>query len=219
VTWTVTNRGSATALGNWGDGFYLSNDPYFDQNDASLSQYFRPATLAPGESYTTTQTITIYNGFTPGPYYLLIVADASRQQTESDETNNVAASAILVSNQVDLVPTASTSPSSGTIGESMSLSWTARNQGNVPLTGTWIDRVYISNDATFDFTDTFVGTRSTGTITLAVGGNYTATQSFTVPSTALGARYLLFVIDSDQRGRSGGVRELIASERHLGPDD
>jgi subtilase family serine protease len=196
VSWTVTNQGNAVASGDWYDYVYISDDAIFDFDDTYISdaEIVTQTPLAAGNSYTFTQNVTIPNAAT-GNQYLLFVADGDEEQGELNESNNTRAVPIQLGGP-DLTVSAATAPVSGTLGESVELSWTVTNQGNVAATADWYDAIYISDDATFDFTDTFVTSTWTGAQTpLAAGASYSFTQNVTIPITATGDRYLLFVAD------------------------
>src|SRR5262249_52750616 len=67
ITWTVQNRGIADATtAGWGDRVYLSNipNPNFDPNNPSPNTFFlgqlkHNETLAEGDSYTASLTVTL----------------------------------------------------------------------------------------------------------------------------------------------------------------
>ncbi|OYD86629.1 hypothetical protein CDG77_33995 [Nostoc sp. 'Peltigera membranacea cyanobiont' 213] len=80
-------------------------------------------------------------------------------------------------------------------GSSIGVSWTVENQGNdVTDATTWYDAIYLSEDNTFDVTDTFLSRVSKQTL-LAVNAKYTVDHTITLPKTATGNQYLLFVTD------------------------
>ncbi|AFY47683.1 CARDB domain-containing protein,putative collagen-binding protein,Calx-beta domain-containing protein,subtilase family protease [Nostoc sp. PCC 7524] len=198
VSWTVRNQGAVTAFRDWQDRIYISDDETFDGSDTFIvSQSITSQTpLAADGSYNITRTITLPNT-TLGNRYLLFVADGNNAQSETDETNNVRAVAIELG-APDLVVTAATAPASGVVGEIISVSWTVTNQGTVTASRDWQDRIYISDDETFDGSDIFITSRSiTSQTPLAADASYSITQDITLPNTTLGNRYLLFVADGN----------------------
>lgn len=73
-----------------GVAFYLSNDDKFDLEDQLVgTKRFSNIRLYPGGSMTRRKSLSI--PFDPSGKYLLIVVDAGRVITESDESNNVLA--------------------------------------------------------------------------------------------------------------------------------
>ncbi|MBD2513900.1 hypothetical protein H6G93_02540, partial [Nostoc sp. FACHB-973] len=201
VSWTVKNQGTVSAFADWYDSVYISDDQFFDYSDRQLASRYagEDTPLAATDSYTTTQDISIPNDVATGDHYLLFVADRREygsNQGETNEDNNVFAQAITI-NAPDLVITAANAPTSAALGETISVSWTVKNQGLVSAFANWYDRVYISDDQFFDYRDTYLTDRYTGENTpLAAADSYTATQDISIPKyVAGGDRYLLFVAD------------------------
>ncbi|MFN6539116.1 MAG: CARDB domain-containing protein [Nostoc sp. EkiNYC01] len=198
VSWTVKNQGIVSALNDWYDYIYISDDELFGEGDTYVTNRNtgENTPLAPGASYTITQDIYIPFHTATGNRYLLFVADGNKNQGETDETNNVFAQAITI-NAPDLVVTAANAPTTAALRETISVSWTVKNQGTVSAFGDWDDAVYISNDQFFDYNDTYLTSPNTGENTpLASGASYTITQDIYIPNdVAGGGRYLLFVTD------------------------
>ncbi|MBD2513901.1 hypothetical protein H6G93_02545 [Nostoc sp. FACHB-973] len=204
VSWTVKNQGLVSTLSvGWYDTVYISDDQLLDNSDTRLTSRYREedTPLAAANSYTATQDISIDNSVAGGDRYLLFVADRDNNQGETNETNNVFAQAITI-NAPDLVITAANAPTTAALGETISVSWTVKNQGLVSAFADWNDAVYISNDQFFDYSDTFLTYRFTGHNTpLAAADSYTATQDISIPDYGqIGDRYLLFIADGVYSG-------------------
>jgi len=95
VTDTVTNQGLVPA-GASTTRFYLSSDQVKGSGDKLLSGTRSVSTLVPAGSSTGTPTVKIPANTVVGLYYLLACADDTTFVTETDETNNCAASTIRV---------------------------------------------------------------------------------------------------------------------------
>ncbi|MDZ8263045.1 CARDB domain-containing protein [Nostoc sp. ChiQUE01b] len=208
VSWTVTNLGIVSAFANWYDAVYISDDQFFDESDTYLTDLYtgENTSLAAAGSYTATQDISIPDYGKIGDRYLLFVADAARgwgsnSQVETNEDNNVFVQAITI-NAPDLVITAANAPTTAALNETISVSWTVKNQGTVSAFADWSDAVYISDDQFFDYSDTQLTNRYAGEDTpLAATDSYTATQDIYIPDyIATGDRYLLFVADKGYYG-------------------
>ncbi|MFM6480849.1 MAG: CARDB domain-containing protein, partial [Microcystis panniformis] len=203
VSWTVKNQGNGAANGNWYDYIYLSNDASLDNSDNYITgEYIDSQTpLAADGSYTITRNITLPNNVTfTGDRYLLFVADGSRNQSETNENNNVQAIAINFSAS-DLTITNATAPSTAVVGSNINVSWTVKNQGNGAANGNWYDYIYVSNDAILDNSDTYITQEYIDSQTpLAADGSYTITRNITLPNNVAftGDRYLLFVTDGSR---------------------
>ncbi|MCM0593810.1 MAG: CARDB domain-containing protein [Gloeotrichia echinulata DEX184] len=221
LSWTVTNQGDGTAPADWYDYVYISNDQTLDNSDTYLTNRSagNDTPLAAGASYTATQNITIPNVGT-GNKYLLFVADRNNNQGETNESNNVRAITIDVT-APDLVVSAATTPASAALGETVALSWTVTNQGNGAALADWYDYVYISDDQVLDNSDTYLTNRSAGNDTpLAVGASYTVNQNVTLPNTATGSRYLLFVADrNNNQGETNETNNVQAVAINLNAPD
>ncbi|MBD2169240.1 DUF4114 domain-containing protein [Calothrix membranacea FACHB-236] len=198
ISWTVENTSSFVAPANWFDSVYISDNEILDDKDKVVTDPLTGSNspLAPGDSYTATRNIDINSSLGTGDRYLLFVVDGSKSQGETDETNNVQAVAINIS-APDLEITTATAPVSADLGETIELSWTVANQGDAAATADWYDSVYLSTDAKFDISDTYLTTPLAAENTpLAAGADYTTTQNITIPNNIVtGSYYLLFVTD------------------------
>jgi hypothetical protein len=92
VTVTVTNQGNVRARGNINIVVYLSADQLLD-GDTPLTTLNCKINLKPGKSKTFKSKTTLPAGVTPGDYYLLADVDSDNAMAETNETNNVAATA------------------------------------------------------------------------------------------------------------------------------
>src|SRR4029077_2962010 len=98
------------------------------------------APLAPGAAYSKKVSLKVPDDVAPGPYNLVLVADANNLVTEADEGNNRRTIPITVT-AADLVVTALTAPAAVTTQESVSVSWSVKNQGDAAATLPWSDRI------------------------------------------------------------------------------
>lgn len=81
-------------------GYYLSTDNLYSSNDILLNNNLVP-NLAPVSKYTNTRTLDVPSNVSNGNYYILAFADNSAEILESNETNNVRAVAVTISNTPD----------------------------------------------------------------------------------------------------------------------
>jgi subtilase family serine protease len=199
VSWTVKNQGTVAANANWYDNVYLSNDATYDSSDYYLTdQYIDSQTpLAANGTYTINRSVTLPSNVV-GDRYLLFIADQNNYQGEIDETNNVLAVPITI-NGADLIVSAYSAPSQTSLGSTIDLSWTVKNQGKAIATADWYDRVYLSRDALLDSSDSQVTSQYISTQTpLAVEKTYTINRSVTLSnSLPAGQLYLIFATDRD----------------------
>ncbi|MCL4827375.1 MAG: DUF11 domain-containing protein [Caldilinea sp.] len=91
ISWAVLNLGNGYALGNiwngWADTLYFSRDDVLDSQDERLGEFRMNAPLAPGSSYTQTQSIYLPN-VAPGVYHLFVRTDEYDEVFERNEANN-----------------------------------------------------------------------------------------------------------------------------------
>jgi subtilase family serine protease len=201
VSWKVTNQGNVEAPADWQDYVYLSDDQNLDYSDTLVtSESIATQTpLAAGGSYTINKNITLPNR-PSGNYYLLFATDRNDKQGETNNNNNVKAVPISIGIP-DLTITNATAPQRASAGETITLSWTVKNQGTTPANANWYDYVYVSSDQVVDSSDISIVSEYIDSQTpLAADGSYTATRNITLPNNAalVGDRYLIFVTDGNQ---------------------
>ncbi|KYC39583.1 hypothetical protein WA1_03905 [Scytonema hofmannii PCC 7110] len=207
VSWSVKNQSNnIPAPDNWSDRIYISSDPYFDKQDLSFDidvEYIdRHTPLAPGATYKIQKNITIPGGSEKylGSKYLVFVADDFDNQGETDEGNNVYVYPIPIEFKApDLTITTNPDvslPPTAIPGQQIPVSWIVTNQGNGAAIANWYDYVYLSNNTTFEsWQDTPLTSIAVRT-PLATGASYTSEDKvITIPTTAKGPQYLLFVAD------------------------
>ncbi len=221
VSWTVTNAGSVPGPADWADAVYLSSDPVWSAGDVRLATVSAASRtpLGAGEEYTATFDLVL-PAVSPGERYLLFVADADRQQGETDEEDNVLAVPISIL-APDLVVSAPTAPAEAALGESVAVSWTVTNNSVSPAAGSWHDAVYLSLDPDWDPSDTLAHVESAAAqAPLASGEGYTVSTSVAIPDFALGAVWLLFVVNhAAEQGEADRANNVVALPIALtGPD-
>ncbi|HRZ48373.1 MAG TPA: CARDB domain-containing protein [Bacteroidales bacterium] len=201
VGWSVQNIGQGTTLAPfWFDGLYLSQDQVFSPaTDTYLGEKKRTAVLSTGQSYSTTSTVTIPNGFS-GNWYLLVVADRMDVHYDINRTNNTGpaqAIAITLTPSPDLVITGFATPTTGIAGQPVNVQWEVKNSGFGPtLSGGWTDFIYLSTDQVIDPQDVILGSvPRTGN--LALNQTYTVNQAFTIPMIDAGNYIVLIRTDNN----------------------
>jgi subtilase family serine protease len=201
ISYTVTNQGAVPASTPWFDNIQLVDS---NQNVvALLTQRFVGSfiPLAAGGSYSQSFSVNIPSNVAPGSYSVRLIANAASAQPETDRSNNTALSPIQISLlSTDLVPTDLSAPSTLTIGQSFDLSWTVQNSGASPTTASWQDAVYLSNDGTLSPDDILLTfDNRPATPPLAGGASYSVQRSVAIPSTTVGAKFLILVTDQNSQ--------------------
>ena len=77
VNWTTQNSGAVATNGNWNDSIYLSRDPLLDAQDQNLRTHSAGAQLAPGESYSNSNSDVRLSRVPAGDYYILVATNSS----------------------------------------------------------------------------------------------------------------------------------------------
>ena len=214
LSWTVTNTStSATAQFAGDDYIVISDDPFFDWEDYFLDDFWPGSSypLEPGESYTATMDVTIWPDVPAGEKYLLIIADGDEDLGEANENNNVRAIPITI-NGPDMAALDFVAPPAVILSQPVSFSWTVENAGAFPALWSWRDGVFLSDDAKYNpEKDTFVGSQFFSNLPLDPGQQYTLNPTLTIPTSALGERYLLLVVDYAQwQGETSRANNIIA---------
>ncbi|OQX03626.1 MAG: hypothetical protein BWK80_55290, partial [Desulfobacteraceae bacterium IS3] len=135
VSWKVENKGQGNiTVSTWYDAVYLSSDSNQSNDDIHLASFAHNSVLNSSGTYTVTQEVEIPN-YASGYYYLLVKTDSRDDIYEHNtEGNNVSSKIISVTlpQTSDLVVTDVTVPTTAIPGETVTISWTIRNQGTNP---------------------------------------------------------------------------------------
>jgi len=197
-SWRVSNWGDQSATGSWSDSLYLSSDTSLDGSDELLGSHSAAAhsPLAASATYDESLEVTIPGDATPGSQYVLFVTDSGGEVAETNESNNVFAKATEVTD-ADLVVTSVSAPESAEVNETISVSYTVKNQGSTSAMEDWWDMLYLSADTVLDCeTDWWMGDEDASPyLPLAAGASYTVEASLEVPPIGEGTFYLLASAD------------------------
>jgi len=204
VSWTVKNQGVAAASNNWWDVIYLSTDAMLDENDIYVNQYANDAHLAADSSYSRSLSFSIPSINAAGQYYILFSTDDYGQQGETDESNNHLAVPInLDLNGPDLQLLSASAPASASVGSSITVSWTVKNQGVATTIYDWYDDIYLSKDSLIDASDIYItGSSAADQSPLAAGSSYTQTKTISTPSIDTAAQYYLIFRTNSYSGQA-----------------
>lgn len=233
ITATVSNQGDASA-GPSRLGYYLSADATITLSDTPIDGWgCDVGSLDAGASpHTCSGAIMLPWEIEPGTYYLGAYADENEAVTESDETNNGAATSHTLtitdsSEQLpDLVVTSVTSPSTGTAGGDIDVTSTLSNQGDASAASSRLG-YYLSTDDTITLADQAIGTWGCDIPGLAVGEAYdNCTVAITLPSDIASGTYYLGayadrneeVTESDETNNGLAAANTITISNSVDPD-
>ncbi len=224
ITWTVENFGASVWPGTsyWTDTIFLSQDPSLATGRVVATASFtyrNDSPLGTGEKYSRTQSIALPVGV-QGTYYAFVVTDpgsglvfenglllssfTGRVYEGQNEENNVSvvpAPVPITYREPDLKLVAVTGPVEPALsGQSIDVTWSVENCGDRSTRESfWIDRVYLSRDASLDSSDQQLGEAwiSGG---LAAGGRYSRSLQVELPDGLAGTFHLLIATDANLTG-------------------
>jgi len=162
-----------------------------------------------GESYTASTIVTLPD-WADGSYRFVVVSDVNQQIYEyGREANNSLASSALVLGHPDLAVTVVDAPASAQSGSPIDIAWTVVNQGSREVAGTWIDRVWLSQNGTTGATDRLLGEFSRSG-PLAAGAGYAGNARIMLPVDLSGDWQVMVRTDA-----TNVVRETAAENDNL----
>jgi subtilase family serine protease len=178
-------------------GYYLSSDVTWDINDVYLGST-SGASLSSGISSERTTTITIPSTTSSGNYYLLFFADFDGMVSENDESNNLASTAITITEPTTVnlyIISPMVSATSVVKGAPANVSFALHNSGTGEASSSKVG-YYLSEDAVWDDEDVVLG--STLASTLASDESNSISESITIPAETIEGNYfILFYADYD----------------------
>ncbi|MEX2282037.1 MAG: CARDB domain-containing protein [Gemmatimonadota bacterium] len=202
VSLTIQNQGGSAA-GPFRVVFYYSTDATITTGDtpSGVGCTFTNGLFA-SQRGTCSGGLRVPATLAPGSWFVGAILDDQSAVAESDETNNTGAAGpidlALTADGPDLVVTALTAPSTGTVGGSIQVSMTVANQGNAAA-GQFRVGFYLSTDTVITTADIFMGSECSYATGLAAGANNTCTGPMSVPGNVQSGNYFVGAIADDQR--------------------
>ena len=188
ISATAKNQGNALA-GAFGLGFYLSTGSTISTS-STLIATCSITSLAVGASTTCAGTVNLPSSLGAGTYHGGAIVDYLNQVSESNESNNtlLASNTLTVTSvqKPDLVVTSVSIPTGATVGGQVSISATAKNQGNAAA-GAFRLGFYLSTGSTISTSSTLFATCSI--TSLAVGATTTCAGTVNLPSSVGAGTY------------------------------
>ncbi|MBX3265900.1 MAG: PD40 domain-containing protein [Acidobacteria bacterium] len=194
ISWTVKNFGTgATVQTSWADRVYLINNNQL----FNLGTFPRQGGLAIDGEYTQNQVVNIPL-FLQGDVIIFVETDFYNAVPECsfEENNQDSAQTQLQSDLPDLRVNSIQSTASASLGSQITVDWAAQNFGSPINSQSWVDRVYLSSDATFSFGDVPIS-GSLLNQSLGTNGAYSRQVTATIPNLPVGNYYLIVVSDAD----------------------
>ncbi|WP_168215735.1 CARDB domain-containing protein [Roseimaritima ulvae] len=203
VTWTTANQGIRDASGPWTDRLYLSTDSTLSADDTLLNSTTIQHAIDVGDSEAFAVDVTLPERI-DGDHYLILLVNATGDEYEFTfgDNNTIASEIVTITRRAepDLIPAINNAPATIQLSVPFDYSFTIANTGDGNTVDTWIDRVYLSSDVTFDSSDILLSEFVSPAASLPLtqtGTGYMINGSTTLPfGTDIGQYHLLVVTDS-----------------------
>lgn len=212
VTWTLTNNGSIPLSGTWSDTVYLSGDAIAG-DDAFLQSFPITTSLAPGQTITRTQSVTLPPD-AQGTYRFVVSTDSGAEIAEGNEANNSAVASDPIQIALTALPNlevdqVSLAVSEAELGQPFTVNWTVVNTGEAATNSSfWRDYIFLSSDETLDETDLRIGDVQNPSF-LNSGEGYTGSAAVRATAVSEGDYFILVKTDATQPDR---VNETIEGD-------
>lgn len=207
LSWSITNAGSAPAMGRWVDQVRLRrvDQPGDDIPASSFEISFR---IPSNEAIQRVHNVQIPPGL-QGEYWVVVEANVDGGIGELSNSNNVSISSrpILISPAPfpNLSIASVAAPQVAFAGQETEVRWAVTNAGP-RSTGSaqWEDAVYWSTDAQWDSGDPLLGSAPNPSA-LASGQSYLSSMAVRIPTRVQGPFYLIVRTDFRNRVPEGGL--------------
>lgn len=205
LTYTVVQSGSAPVLdAEWVDRVYLSTDDIIDANDILLWTFEFSMDMSTGDTYSKDTLVRVPMTLT-GDFFVIVCTDVLDEVYEHiDEDNNHIASIQPIA--VSLAPPVDFSLEYGTLYDEFDYSAvfnvTVTNTSTNDATGSWISKIYVSEDDSWDYTDPLIGQHNVGPSSfdtpspLVAGDSYNATLAGSLPGLKAGVYHYIIRYDA-----------------------
>lgn len=195
VEYLVSNQGTDNA-GAHTEEIRLSKDGMFGNQDDVVLRTDQVGVLRPGDNSRASIDVRIPASTVPGSYILGILVDTRNAVAESDETNNVASSAISISGDVDVdLANLTLTPNSGASGTQVNLSFQLINRGSLASPAVQLE-IRFSNDQTITNTDPLIASLTSNPLT--PGQTVTLTATATIPPNVSAGRSFIGIVADPQ---------------------
>jgi autotransporter-associated beta strand protein len=203
ISWTDVNQGTAAATGSWVDRIYLYTSPT-GNNPVLLESVPFNGTLAAGQSDPLSAMVDLTT-VQPGTYYFGVTADYFHQviETSTVHQNTTISSQPTLIDVPDLVAQSlQASVNAAQFGQSISVTWTVKNNGSAAAAGDWTDQLYLSSQPSLNANSTpFYQQTEDAYAPLGAGASYTTTAQVTLPLSASsinGTYYIVVLVNYTQ---------------------
>lgn len=199
IAWETINAGDAPQEGGWRDRVWRSADANLDATDVVVGTVYRTATIPIGGSVAAAIETALPSE--SGNHWYFVEVDADDDISEyGGESDNISApfGPIVVEYPPlpDLVISGVDAPIAVEAGTPFGIAWSTCNQGDLPSSGFWRDRIHLSADDELDAGDLLLGdfVQVAG---LAVGGCVAGEGVIEIPLDRVGTWFLVLETDAE----------------------
>jgi Leucine-rich repeat (LRR) protein len=192
VTYTIKNIGTAPS------GYFTNRISLDSSRQYGTSIYLKNSNMLPldnGAFRTVTERVRIPSSVSPGTYYVTVYTDVFQvvDKTGQNNMNNIGSTTplkltIKPDATVDLLVSDTVAPSSATLGDTLSISFTTQNSGN-SLSGPFTNRVFLGTSPSH----TTFPLASIDIDSLASGKTCDSSVDVTIPTTIPTGNYYINV--------------------------
>jgi subtilase family serine protease len=195
VNFSVFNNGNSTSK-NTDVGIYLSNDSIFDSNDLFIKGSYIPS-INSNSVYNSSDYLQTSSSLKPNDYFIILVCDYLKAQSEKNENNNIYAKKINISApQIDLITTnLYASPTKLNPGNTINISSYINNVGQ-STSSTAKLAYYLSVNNQLESSDLLLARKDY--LALSSYNSFSNSSTATIPANlSPGNYYILAVADYD----------------------
>ena len=215
LSYTVENRGTRATFSSeyWVDKIYISSEPQFNENNATLLETVkRSGTIDVNSLYTMTVEVPISANIATGQY-IYIMPDANDDVFEYVyENNNLYQTSLLnvVLYNCDLEATSISCPDILQWGTSVNFSYEVTNKGTKTTTAAvYYQAIYLSTDESVDAGDIELG--NIAGKRLSGGESQSGNVNITIPYGFIGNAYILLVADPGGKNPDVNINNNVIS--------
>lgn len=197
-SYTLSNIGDTSTMGKtWSDILYISRDTIRDDSDRFVDVRDHSVSLSAGAFIVVSDSFDLPYGLENGTYHLIVVTDFINMINEANETNNIGVSGPIsyLYTGPDFIVSEVSVPPSVSSGAELTVNFTVQNSGNQTSPARErTDAVYLSADAAFDYSDTYLGS-TTDANAIAGGQSVGRSATVTLPLELSGTYYVIVYAD------------------------
>ena len=203
LSWTIQNLGPGDLLStSWYEKIFLSPTPLYQEGFSTQVRSKKITQNIPaGGSAPASDSVFLPYDLVEGNFFLHVVSDATNSVYEHGmESNNVSLNPALITIlRPDLQVAGIQHPDTGSSGQPINLSWYDKNAGGGTVSGSWVDKVYISASPLYNTSNLILLATFTHNSTISGGDSLWVNNNVTLPNGVNGLYYFYIHTDFGQQ--------------------